>query len=204
MTRGGRYARVAAGFAAFGIVVGGVTACSPDEEPEPTESSTSAEPTETATETPSPTASETETPTLTPEEQNIEAAKLTVVEYYAALGRVGAASYATWQEELAHFWGPDLQAPLTSYYEQMAATGERTEGDVALSSFQVTLPANPEDFPMADAVVCVDSSAVTSFEANGEQSERPSTRFPTQVRLQKQSDVFWTIEEIEPQPDQTC
>ncbi|GMA33421.1 hypothetical protein [Litorihabitans aurantiacus] len=203
MTRGGRYVRGAAGIAAVGLIAGGLVACSPDDPPEPTGSSTattSAEPSETETETPSPTASESETPTLTPEEQNIEAAKATVVEYYAAQAEVGAANFENWAATLLPYWGT---VELTDYWGSVFAQAEtdqlRTEGTASVEDFRATPTPGVDGRPSVQVTYCENNEAVRIYLPDGSEipkAGQPRTSYSAVIEHRESGNwVFITLDQ---------
>ncbi|WP_135849370.1 hypothetical protein [Serinibacter arcticus] len=188
----------------------GLAACSPDPEPAPEETTTRIveDPsTGTTTETPSP--SPTETPTLTPEEENIAAAKQTVVDYYAAVDEVARGGYSTWTDKLIGYWASPDVANLNSVAFQAAADqGRRSDGATKISGFAVLeYTANPDQpgYERVHLEYCGDYTETTTYDRDGAVIP-PSNldRFTWAAILQRQEDGRWAFAELESMTDRAC
>lgn len=192
------------------VIAFGLSGCTPDEEPTPSETTTSVteEPsTETASPTPTPTP--TEAPPLTPEEVNVEAAKQTVITYTAAVDAVGTASFADWQVQLSAFWGtPEVWEPNIENFSNAAAAGLYSEGLTKVSSFDVreyTPDPSQSGHERVILEYCVDNSGVTVFQADGTPLARTlPPRYVYSSTLARQDSGLWTFASLESFSDRTC
>lgn len=200
-----------AGAAACAVVVGfGLGACTPDEEPTPTETpfSVTEEPS-TETVSPTPTPTPTETPTLTPEEANIEAAKQTVIEYHRLVDEVASEGYGTWTDKLIGYWGAPAVSNLYSVsFQASADQGRRGEGSTAISSIAVLEYLGSGAADSLDRIkleYCADYANTTTYDNAGNQLA-PSglNRFVWGATLQKQVGGRWSYVELTSYNDRSC
>ena len=205
---GGR--ATAVGAACLGVVAFGLSGCTPEEEPTPSETASSVtEEPSTETASPSPTPTPTEAPTLTPEEVNVEAAKQTVIEYYAKVDEVAQEGYGTWTEKLLSYWGsPSVSDVNSAIYQAAADEGRTSQGDSVVASIEALAytpdPTN-SNHEQLSVEYCTDYSAIEIRDSQGAVIERTTpTRFTWSAQLQRQTDGRWTFAELQPQIDRTC
>lgn len=149
----------------------------------------------------------------TPEElkaKNIAEAKARLVEYYATTAEVANAGYVDWEAKLLPFWGhPDIWQPLSARYSQLAEQGFYTTGAASISSIEVTSYLPSETATEEVGVnVCVDFTAVTSYDALGNPIPRDASiptryRFVNVIRHQG-PDSAWTMNSEVAHPEQPC
>lgn len=200
----------AAGAACLVVIAFGLSGCTPEEEPTPSETTTGVteEPsTETASPTPTPTP--TETPTLTPEEVNVEAAKQTVIEYHRLVDEVASEGYSTWTDKLIGYWGAPAVSNLYSVsFQASADQGRRGEGSTEISSIVVLEYLGSGTADSLDRIkveYCADYASTATYDNAGNQLA-PSglNSFVWGATLQKQVDGRWSYVELTPYNDRPC
>lgn len=139
---------------------------------------------------------------------NVEAAKQTVVEYYAKVDEVAAGGFLTWEADLSRYWGsPDLVESLSTGLQSAASMGLRGDGETVLSDI-VVLSYTPDPtgsgFEQARLSFCEDNSAVSLFMPDG--AMLPKTlppRYVTTVDMQRSVD-FWALTSIDSSSETPC
>lgn len=205
---GGR--ATAVGAACLVVIAFGLSGCTPHEEPTPSDTTTSVtEEPSTETVSPTPTPTPTETPTLTPEEMNVEAAKQTVIEYYALVNEVSADGMTTWREKLDRFWGtPELKERRGATYQRAVDSGQTVQGTVAVELFDVIEyvpdPTNSQH-EQVRLTYCADTSAAKTFDGAGVEVPRSAPgRYLWSALMQRQSEDVWTFTEMIPDIEAPC
>lgn len=202
--------RAVVGSVAVGVMAMGLGACTPGEEPPPTATAPSKteEPT-SETETLTPPASPTEMPTLTPEEQNTEAAKQTVIEYHRLVDEVASEGYGTWTDKLIGYWGAPAVSNLYSVsFQASADQGRRGQGSTAISSIAVVEylgSGTAESLDRIKVEYCADYANFTNYDSAGNPiAPAALNRFVWGATLQKQVDGRWSYVELAPYNDRAC
>lgn len=155
--------------------------------------------TTTATSTPTPTPTPTPTLTLSAEQQQIEDAKATYVDYVEAINTVAIAGMSDWMEKVvAPYLAGDEREKRVSYYTQASEQGLRQTGEMTVASLTVTeyTPNPAGDFhETLTFEVCLDNSAVDVVDPAGTSVllEGFPDRLITVETMRRQEDGRWTL-----------
>jgi hypothetical protein len=190
----------------------GLAGCGGDPVPGPSGSTHSAPATATGESSPSPTAKTPEQVAAEAKQANIEAATQMLVDYYAKASAIANNHYQGW-EELQQYWGtPEVIDIKTQGLSQAVQAGRYTTGANRLASLEVTDYLSDDRMPGFERVSfrgCMDSSAVTGFNADGTKIVRDTTKNPNRIyvdyMVQHQGvDGLWTINTEDQHMDQPC
>jgi hypothetical protein len=142
------------------------------------------------------------------EQESIAAAKETVERYYDALAEQGNAGYPDWDLVLTPFWSGEVRTAESERYAHHADSGRTTTGRTEIVSMDV-LEYTPSPNGAFDSVrleLCTDVSGVRAFEG-GEELQRPDDavlEFVSELLLQNQNGLGWTIDERESTGKEEC
>lgn len=188
-----------AGAAVTLALLGACTTEDPGTDPTPTAaSSTPASP------SPSPTLDEAEQL----KQDNIDAAKATLTEYYEVVSEVANDGYDNW-ERLQKYWGsPDVAQPLAELYEGERKAGNYTEGETKVASMKVVKYVEDPSESGAEQVkirACIDTTGTTAFNKDGTKAEGGVDRLTTDYTMSHQGvDGPWRITDSKPDLETPC
>lgn len=142
--------------------------------------------------------------------KNIADAKARLVDYYETTAVVANNGYQDWEAKLLPFWGnPNIWGPTGDAFEQLASEGRYTTGAAEVVTSKVTeYKPNANSFESVGLEACVDFSAVTNFDKNGDRIARqegaPSRYVFSYLVRHQGPNTAWTINVETPHPEQAC
>jgi hypothetical protein len=139
-------------------------------------------------------------------EENIEAAQQVVVDYWAAVDKVGQTDDEDWWE-LEEFFSSDLWLSYRPQFEDNHDAGVRTDGAVRVATTTVTeyLPSEA-GLERITLESCLDFSDRTAFDGEGAAIEpvAPDRYVTEYVLAHSGSGTVWRIDETTARTEESC
>jgi len=191
-----------------------LTACTGGgEDPtDPTTDETTTQPAEDPT-----TEDPTDDPSQSYRDQQIEAAKEFILDFYATDDAVAQDGYENWEPRLFPFFTgeEELWQLHSAGYRQSAEEGLSIEGETEVYSIEATdweqAPEDAEGFDTITFDLCVDARDVQFLNEDGtanpeETSGIPDHRFPTEIEVmgQPEAELGWSLMAFEPDGESSC